>query len=242
MEVENEEIKELKRINNYLLQLAGAGLAAERQKHEFNRMIRSLRASSGKLKKLSDETDSKTQAEIHNLENIVETLASSLSTNDKEIIVKSSSIEKELDLKTVVNNSIKILDHQLDKNKIKVLVDGDSFNVKMPEGALMQVITNLVSNSIDSLNQSFTEIKEIKIILESSRRTMFLCDSSEGILQKYQDKIFQIFFTTKENQGGKGIGLHLVKELLEKRNYSIALANHSEHKELLNGACFKITF
>ncbi|MEK7724362.1 MAG: HAMP domain-containing sensor histidine kinase [Acidobacteriota bacterium] len=242
MEVENEEINELKRINNYLLQLAGAGLAAERQKHEFNRMIRSLRASLGKLKKLSDEADSKMQDEIHNLQNIIETIASSLSANDKEIIVKLSGIEKELDLKTVVENSLKILDHQIDKNKIEVSVDGESFNVKMPEGALMQVITNLISNSVDSLNQPFAEIKKIKIILENSKRTMFLCDNGEGIPQILQDKIFQIFFTTKENQGGKGIGLHLVKELLEKRNYTITLANHSDHKELLDGACFKITF
>ena len=242
MEDENEEIKELKRVNNYLIQLAGAGLASERQKHEFNRMIRSLRTSVGKLQKLSEDTDDKIKDEILNLENIIETLASTLSTSDKEIIVKSSGIEKELDLKTVVNNSIKISDHQLDKNKIEVVVDGESFNVKMPEGALMQVITNLISNSVDSLNQTSTENKKIKIILEHSQRTMFLCDNGEGIPQKYQDKIFQIFFTTKENQGGKGLGLHLVKELLEKRNYSIALANHSEHKELLNGACFKITF
>ena len=71
---------------------------------------------------------------------------------------------------------------------------------------------------------------------------MFICDNGEGIPQKYKDKIFQIFFTTKENQGGTGIGLHLVKELLEKRNYSIAITNHSEHKELLDGACFKLTF
>lgn len=71
---------------------------------------------------------------------------------------------------------------------------------------------------------------------------MFICDNGNGILPKHQDKIFQLFFTTKENQGGKGIGLHLVKELLEKRNYSIALVNPSEHKELLAGACFKITF
>lgn len=242
MEDENGEINELKRINDYLIQFAGAGLAAERQKHEFNRMIRSLRASLGKMKKLSEDADSKIKDEIYNLENIVETLASSLSTNDKEIIIKSSGVEKELDLKTIVNNSIKILEHQLDKNKIEVSVDGESFQVKMPEGALMQVITNLVSNSIDALNQSSAGNKEIKIILEHSQRIMFLCDSGEGISQKYQDKIFQIFFTTKEKQGGKGIGLHLVKELLEKRNYSIALANPSEHNELLKGACFKITF
>jgi len=242
MEDESEEINELKRINNYLIQLAGAGLAAERQKHEFNRMTRFLRSSLEKMKRLSENSDDKLKSEIYNLENIVTTLTSSLSTNDKEIIIKYSGIEKELDLKTVVNNSIKILEYQLDKNKIEVSVDGESFNVKMPEGALMQVITNLVSNSIDALSQSATENKEIKIILEQSQRTIFLCDNGEGVPQKYQDKIFQIFFTTKENQGGKGIGLHLVKELLEKRNYSIALANHSEHTELLDGACFKLTF
>ncbi|GEM_PF-3040977 len=242
MEDSREEIDELKRINSYLIQLAGAGLAAERQKHEFNRMIRSLRSSLEKMKKLSECSESKIQDEIQNLENIVETLAASLLANDKEITIKSSSLEKELDLKTVVNNSIKILENHLDKAKIKVIIVGESFKVKMPEGAMMQVITNLLSNSIDALNQSARENKEVKFIIEHSQRTMFLCDNGVGIPQKYQDKIFQIFFTTKEKQGGKGIGLHLVKEILEKRNYAIALANPSEHDELLNGACFKISF
>ncbi len=242
MEDSYEEISELKRINNYLIQLAGAGLAAERQKHEFRRMLNSLRASLRKMKKLSEGADNKIQAEIQNLENIVEALDSSFLTSAKEIIVKGSGIEKEFDLKTVVNNSIKLLEHQLDKTKIKVLVAGESFNVKMSEGSLMQVITNIISNSIEALSQSSTENKEIKIILQQPQRTMMLCDNGEGVSPKYQDKIFQLFFTTRENEGGKGIGLHLVKELLEKRNYSIALVNPSEHKDLLNGACFKITF
>lgn len=242
METSNEEINELKRINNHLIQLAGAGLAAERQKHEFRRMVNSLRASLKKMKKLSEYADNKIQDEIQKMENIVEALESSFLTSEKEITVKWSGIEKELDLNTVVNNSIKILEHQLDKNKIKVLVDGESFKVKMPEGSLMQVVTNIISNSIEELSQSTQESKKIRIILEQSQRAMFLCDNGDGIPHKYQDKIFQLFFTTKENQGGKGIGLHLVKELLEKRNYSIALDNSSDHKELLNGACFKITF
>lgn len=242
MEEENEEISELKRINSYLIQIAGAGLAAERQKHEFNRMIRSLRSSLEKMKKLSENSDEKLKSEIYNLENIVETLASSFSANDKEISVKYSDFEKELDIKTVINNSFLILNHELNKNKIQVSIVGVSFNVKMSEGALMQVFTNIFSNSISALNQISNENKIIKIILEQSQKQMYICDNGEGILPKYQDKIFQLFFTTKENQAGKGIGLHLAKELLEKRKYSIALVNHSEHKELLKGACFKLTF
>ncbi len=209
MEDENEEIKELKRINSYLIQIAGAGLAAERQKHEFKRMIRSLRSSLEKMRKLSENSDETLKSEIHNLENIVETLASSLSANDKEISVKYSDFEKELDIKNVVNNSLLIMNHELDKNKIQVSLIGDSFNVKMPEGSLMQVFTNIFSNSISALNQTSNENKIIKIILEQLQRQIFICDNGEGILPKYQDKIFQLFFTTKENQGGKGIGLHL---------------------------------
>ena len=238
----NEEIDELKRINSYLIQLVGAGLAAERRKHESKRMIHALYSSLGKMKKLSQNAGEKLNAEILNLENIIKLLASALAASDREISIKYSGLEKDLDIKPVVNNSLLILEHELNKCNIQVAVIGESFVIRMPEGALMQVITNIVANSIRALNLCSPEIKLIKIILEQSHRTIFICDNGNGILPKHQDKIFQLFFTTNENQGGKGIGLHLVKELLEKRNYSITLADPSEHTELLNGACFKITF
>ena len=66
-----EEIVELKRINSYLIQLAGAGLAAERQKHEVRRMLGHLRASVKKLAKLCQGTDEGVVREFEKLELII---------------------------------------------------------------------------------------------------------------------------------------------------------------------------
>lgn len=122
------------------------------------------------MKELFETSDDKLKAEIQNLENIAETLAAALSANGKEISIKSSGFEKDLDIKTVINNSLLILERELGKSEIQVLLIGESFEVKMAEGALMQVMTNIISNSISALNQSSRENKVIKIILESSQK------------------------------------------------------------------------
>ncbi|MEO5377934.1 MAG: HAMP domain-containing histidine kinase [Magnetococcus sp. DMHC-6] len=82
-------------------------------------------------------------------------------------------------------------------------------------GAFSQIITNLV---INSLNHAFQEKPNgtihMKVHRENDHIVLLYQDDGCGIDPTIQDRIFDPFFTTKRGQGGSGLGLNVVYNLV----------------------------
>ena len=63
-------------------------------------------------------------------------------------------------------------------------------------------------------------------------------DTGTGISEEILGKIFDPFFTTRSSSGGSGIGLSVVKNIMELHKGSIIIKN----KEDCCGACAILTF
>ena len=68
-------------------------------------------------------------------------------------------------------------------------------------------------------------------------------DNGGGVAENIIDKIFEPYFTTKDDTGGTGVGLHMAKEIIEKQfNGKLSVTN--EYFTIKNnkhfGACFHI--
>jgi PAS domain S-box-containing protein len=87
-------------------------------------------------------------------------------------------------------------------------------------GELRQVVSNLVSNSIDALPQGGALHLRTSIIGDKLRITV--ADSGTGIAVGNRKRIFEPFFTTKEAVG-TGLGLWITKEIVEKHHGRILL-------------------
>jgi signal transduction histidine kinase len=84
---------------------------------------------------------------------------------------------------------------------------------------LMQVFTNLIGNAIQAMDgrgQLNIKLKEDEEYLIVSIK-----DNGKGIPKDIQDKIFDKFFTTKPIGLGSGLGLDIVKKIVEKHNGKI---------------------
>jgi len=84
--------------------------------------------------------------------------------------------------------------------------------------ALTQVITNLVSNAIQSYEGLEHVSSEVRVVLApvSGGITVTVSDEGVGIAPDMLTKIFEPFFTTKASAKGLGIGLSLAKRIIEK--------------------------
>jgi PAS domain S-box-containing protein len=84
-------------------------------------------------------------------------------------------------------------------------------------GAVSQVITNLVMNS---LLHAFDGVAHGRMTLELSaaegRCVMRYADNGRGIPPEHLKKIYDPFFTTKRGRGGSGLGLHVVYNLVTR--------------------------
>ncbi|TBR17087.1 ATP-binding protein, partial [bacterium] len=53
-------------------------------------------------------------------------------------------------------------------------------------------------------------------------------DSGSGIPQDIVDKIYEPFFTTRRDRGGVGLGLTIVRNIIEMHNADISIKNRQE--------------
>ena len=157
------------------------------------------------------------------------------------ILKHSKKTEKdftEISAKKIIEESLLIFEPIVKKKNIKLLKEfktedgiifGDAYQ-------LDQVLTNLLNNAIDSLQED----GELKLVLkknEEEKIQIIVSDNGEGIDSKNIDQIFSPFFTTKLADKGTGLGLYIVKNICKNHNAEINCES-----EKGKGTSFIITF
>ena len=97
------------------------------------------------------------------------------------------------------------------------LTGGDTIIIADPE-QMKKVINNIISNSVKYLDKTHGVI-DIRILDEADSIRIEIEDNGKGIAQKDLPKIFERFYRTDASrnsaQGGSGIGLSIVKKIIE---------------------------
>ncbi|AYB32189.1 PAS domain S-box protein [Chryseolinea soli] len=88
------------------------------------------------------------------------------------------------------------------------------------------VLNNLISNAIKYCDLSKPD-SFIKIRIENSGNgvTLRVIDNGEGIEAEFIPKIFDMFYRASERSGGSGIGLYIVKEVVQKLQGTIEVSS-----------------
>jgi signal transduction histidine kinase len=128
--------------------------------------------------------------------------------------------EKEKDdflVKDSIQNALTILNPDLQKDNINLNLKFETFeDIKIfgVKNELSQVILSLVSNSIDALKNRHNPKISINVVSSSAEVIIGILDNAGGIKAKNLKKIFEPYFSTKEE--GTGIGLYLSKIIIEE--------------------------
>ncbi|MFW3341921.1 ATP-binding protein [Aliarcobacter butzleri] len=128
--------------------------------------------------------------------------------------------EKEKDdffVKDSIQNALTILNPDLQKDNINLNLKFETFeDIKIfgVKNELSQVVLSLVSNSIDALKNRHNPKISINVVSSSAEVIIEILDNAGGIKAKNLKKIFEPYFSTKEE--GTGIGLYLSKIIIEE--------------------------
>ena len=139
-------------------------------------------------------------------------------------------------LSELLDDVVALFHRRLESSRIGVRreyqADGE---VSIYPSEFRQVFTNLVANAVDAmeyggeLRLSIEKLPEAEVMVR-------ICDSGCGIPRENLDVIFEPFFTTK-GEKGTGIGLWVIKGIVEKMGGKIEVTSSTRDKK---GTCFSI--
>lgn len=167
--------------------------------------------------------------------------------NDFRLFFKPSKEKKPFSLKEALKDTMKLVHEQMEISRIKVKLDSE---LKQEETQVLgfknefqQVIVNLLSNARDAIEQTAeknSSLNKGKIqieIVEKSEKWLQvqILDNGGGIDEKALPKIFDPYFSTKDERNGTGIGLYMAKMIVEKN-----MDGKLSAKNKKNGALFTI--
>jgi C4-dicarboxylate-specific signal transduction histidine kinase len=99
-----------------------------------------------------------------------------------------------------------------------------------------QVLVNLIHNGIDAVKNMPERWVKLQVYETESSVIVHVRDSGPGIPAEVAEKLFQPFFTTKGVGEGTGLGLPIVKGILDDHGAAIRLRPHE------SSTCFEIVF
>jgi signal transduction histidine kinase len=142
-------------------------------------------------------------------------------------------------LENVIRDAVAVFEGEIENLKAKVEVSETETLVRAAPHEIMQVIVNLMDNSLYWLKREPDDGRHIKIVVnrpQENQVTILFSDSGPGIPQEDQDFIFDPYFSNKPD--GVGLGLAVSGEIIEDfYNGKLELLDQGP----LKGANFLIT-
>ena len=175
---------------------------------------------------LTDETFEKACNDINdNAQYLSETI-----DTFRDFIKDKKDMEKVI-LQDVINKALHIVTPNLKSNYIELKNNIDystPVEVTIISGELTQVVINIINNAKDILLEKEIEDPYVELDIESSvdNITITIEDNGGGIPDGIIDRIFEPYFTTKAEDKGTGLGLHMSHKIItESLNGKLSAKN-----------------
>lgn len=132
---------------------------------------------------------------------------------------KPEKSSEKIEIKNIIEDTIKITNNLLENSSIKVDV---SCNVKTPivtfSRELLQVLINILKNAKEALENNPTNDRRINISCNENENfiEISIFNNGDEIDESIIDKIFEPYFSTKDEKTGTGLGLYMSKSIVEK--------------------------
>ena len=137
-----------------------------------------------------------------------------------------------------IENALDIVEASMESKGIKIERRyEDNSEISLYQNELMQVVLNILKNAQDNfIEKSIKDAKiEISTRVEEKEHIITIRDNGGGIADDILPKIFDPYFSTKDERNGTGLGLYMSKTIVEEHHNGALNAVNDK-----NGIVFEI--
>ena len=225
-----------------LMHLASIGLLIEVLAHELYRATDSGLKTIAKARSTRDANSTSTSLRV--LDAQLRTLQKRLKVLDP-LSTNARQTKERFELGEWVREIVDVFAGQRGRPNIVirtvVVPRSATHHIRAVKGMLVQVIENLLSNSVHWITQKDRyergprgdraeddPIGTITVTVEPLANRVLVTDDGPGIPEDRRELVFQPFFTTKRQKEGRGLGLYIAREIAEYHGGSLTLGEADE--------------
>jgi len=146
--------------------------------------------------------------------------AAALIRSFKQVAVDRASGERRtVRLASYLGDVLESLRPQWRRRPVRIDLQADADPaLETDPGAIAQVVTNLVENAlVHAFPGDAAGTITVRVAADDANALLTVADDGAGMPPEVQRRIFEPFFTTRRGQGGSGLGLHIVYNLVAQR-------------------------
>lgn len=144
---------------------------------------------------------------------------------------RPNKTKEKFSVRSAIVKTFSLLEESLKNQNIRIYFNLDSdYEVFGFPNEFSQVILNVIANSRDAIMETKPEEPLIKVELseKDGKKLVSISDNGGGIEDSVLEKLFQPYFTTKDQGKGTGIGLYMSKSIVENNMGGRIYAYNSE--------------
>lgn len=143
----------------------------------------------------------------------------------------------EIDTDQLIKDALEKVDNQILSRNITIIVASNLPNIHGDQMRIREVFENLIDNAVKYMGEQDNPIIEIGVRNQAGKSIFYVKDNGLGIEEQYKEKIFGLFEKLDPTIEGSGIGLTLVKRIIETHGGKIWI----ESDGLGKGSAFSFT-
>ena len=151
--------------------------------------------------------------------------------DDFKDFFKNDKAKKYFCLNDLVQNGVNMVLPSLKIHGIEIKVEDKKLNkLFLNQNELLQVLLNIINNSKDAFleNKTKESIINIEFFENKQEQHVIIEDNAGGIPNDIIDRIFEPYFSTKDDLNGTGLGLYMSKIIVEQQCNGSILVNNTE--------------
>ena len=219
-------IAEVEQESRQMVEMAGVGLMVEVVAHELARASENALGALDRLHRRAVPEDIRANIEILRAE--MKSISKRVRVLDP-LSISGRQRAEVFSLNDLVRDTLEAHEAQFERQGIrtKLSLPDQPLRVRAVKGMVIQILENLLSNSIYWLalraerEKSFSP--EISIAVHSGPPSIYYEDNGRGIAPDNRENVFKPFFSLKEKSKRRGLGLFIAREAAQHHGGSLTL-------------------